>query len=93
MLAVGSVNNIVAYGTMYTKSGPNELLHTIPLGEGNMRVSIDFVKVKEALLPIPIRGEAATIGEAVGRHVAWPQDLIFFTPEVYSLAWFFACEI
>ncbi|XP_058195235.1 uncharacterized protein LOC131311701 isoform X1 [Rhododendron vialii] len=83
-LAVGSVNNIVALGTMFWKSGPNELLHTVPLGEDHMRVSIDVVKVKDALLPIPISEEVATVGDAVGWFVAWPKDLIFFAPEVAS---------
>ncbi|KAH7838044.1 hypothetical protein Vadar_021409 [Vaccinium darrowii] len=83
-LALGSVDNIVAHGTMFWKSGPNEVLHTTPLGEGNMRVCIDVVKVSNAILPIPIPGEASTIGEAVGCHVAWPKNLIYFAPEVAS---------
>lgn len=83
-LALGSVNNIVAHGTMFWKTGPNEVLHTTPLGEGNMRVSIDVVKVSNAILPIPIPGEATTVGEAVGCHVAWPKNLIYFAPEVAS---------
>lgn len=86
---MGSVNNIVALGTMFWKSGPNELLHTVPLGEDHMRVSIDVVKVKDALLPIPISEEVATVGDAVGCFVAWPKDLIFFAPEVeYHYAFF-----
>lgn len=79
---MGSVNNIVALGTMFWKRGPNELLHTVPLGEDNMRVSIDVVKVEDALLPIPISEEQATVGAAVGCFVAWPKNLIFFAPEV-----------
>ncbi|KAI8523445.1 hypothetical protein RHMOL_Rhmol13G0074100 [Rhododendron molle] len=68
-LALGSVDNIVAYGTMYWKSGPNELLHTVPLGDSNMRVSIDVVKVKEALLPVPISKDVTTVGDAIGCQV------------------------
>ncbi|KAH7864735.1 hypothetical protein Vadar_033245 [Vaccinium darrowii] len=36
-LAVGSLDNIVAHGTMFEKVGPEEPLHTVPLGEANFR--------------------------------------------------------
>ncbi|KAH7847454.1 hypothetical protein Vadar_026240 [Vaccinium darrowii] len=79
-LALGSINNIVAHGTTFWKSGPNEVLHTTPLGEGNLRVCIDVVKVSDAILPIPIPGEATTGGEAMGCHatskdVEWEKNL------------------
>lgn len=70
----------------------------VPLEESNLRVSIDVVKVGEAFLPIPIPEGlhsvgAATVGEAVGFHVAWPKSLILFAPEVYILLWFCTCRI
>ncbi|KAI8534264.1 hypothetical protein RHMOL_Rhmol10G0076600 [Rhododendron molle] len=81
-LAVGSLNNVVADGTVYKSSGPNERIHTVPLGEGNLRVLIDSVKVGHANLPIPIPEVAATVEEALGCFVAWPKSHILFAPEV-----------
>ncbi|XP_058201697.1 uncharacterized protein LOC131316371 isoform X2 [Rhododendron vialii] len=80
-LAVGSLDNIVAHGTMFEKVGPEEPLHTVPLGEANVRVSIDFVIQKDAILPVPIVGELYVVGDATGYHVAWPKNLILFGNE------------
>lgn len=78
---------------VFEKKGLNELLHTVPLGKDNLRVSVDIVKVEEALLPIPIPGEATTVGEAVGFHVAWPSNLVLCAPEVHILLGICACQI
>lgn len=51
-------------------------VHGAPLGEGNVRVSIDIANKEEALLPFPVRDELITVGQAVGSHVAWPQELV-----------------
>lgn len=61
-------------------------------------MSVDCVKVGEAFLPIPIPEGAATIGaatvgEVIGFHVAWPKSLILFAPEVYILLWFCTYQI
>lgn len=79
---MGSLDNIVAHGTMFEKVGPEEPLHTVPLGEANVRVSIDFVIQKDAILPVPIPGEMYVVGDATGYHVAWPKNLILFGNEV-----------
>lgn len=81
-MAVGSLDNIVAHGTVFEKLGPEEPLHTVPLGEANFRVCIDFVIEKDAILPVPIPGEVNIVGEATGYHVAWPKNLILLGNEV-----------
>lgn len=75
-LAVGSREHIVAHGTMFERVGPHETIHTVLLGPDNVRVSVDVVIVEDALLPIPIPGEAATIGETLGYQLAWPKKLV-----------------
>ncbi|KAF5955025.1 hypothetical protein HYC85_007881 [Camellia sinensis] len=35
-LVVGSLENIVAHGTMYERTGPQEVIHTVPLGKFNV---------------------------------------------------------
>ncbi|KAF7154216.1 hypothetical protein RHSIM_Rhsim01G0018800 [Rhododendron simsii] len=65
-LAVGSREHVVAHGTMFERVGPHETIHTVLLGPDNVRVSVDVMIIEDALLPIPIPGEAATIGEALG---------------------------
>ncbi|GMN46344.1 hypothetical protein TIFTF001_015533 [Ficus carica] len=49
--------------------------HGIPLGEGNVRMSINVPKLKKAALPIPTY-EATTVEEAVNGFVAWPKTLV-----------------
>ncbi|KAF7113226.1 hypothetical protein RHSIM_RhsimUnG0147600 [Rhododendron simsii] len=82
---VGSLDNIVAHGTMFEKVGPEEPLHTVPLGEANVLVSIDFVIQEDVILPIPILGETYVVGDATGYHVAWPKFLILFGNEPVDL--------
>ncbi|CAL5406942.1 unnamed protein product [Camellia sinensis] len=65
-LAVGSIENIVACGTVYERIEPNEAIHMVPLGESNVRVSVEVVIQKDAHLPIPIPDEMLIVGEAVG---------------------------
>ncbi|KAI8529971.1 hypothetical protein RHMOL_Rhmol11G0017500 [Rhododendron molle] len=83
-LAVGSLDNTVAHGTMFEKFGPDVPLHIVPLGEANVCVSIDFVIQKDAILPVPIPGETYVVGDATGYHVAWPTNLILFGNEATS---------
>ncbi|GMN59321.1 hypothetical protein TIFTF001_028414 [Ficus carica] len=54
---------------------PHDTIHEIPLGEGNVRVSINVPKLKKAALPIPTY-EATTVKEAVNGFVAWPKTLV-----------------
>lgn len=80
---MGNRENIVARGTVYETTGPNEVIHSVPLGEGNVRVSIDVVLVNDALLPIPIAGEITILGHAMGYQVAWPKKLVLVGNEVH----------
>ncbi|PRQ48579.1 putative Ulp1 protease family catalytic domain, putative transposase, Ptta/En/Spm, plant [Rosa chinensis] len=75
-LAVGSINNVVSHGTIIEMDVANHKVHGVPLGEGNIRVAIDNALDEQALLPIPVTGELATVGQAVGSHVAWPKHLV-----------------
>lgn len=74
MLAVGSINNIVAYGTVVEMK--SETIHGVPLAKDCLRVSIDMATNVAALLPIPVGDELVNVGQAVGSHVAWPRELI-----------------
>lgn len=66
-------NNIVAHNVQ--ANGPNEPLHMAPLGEGNMRVSIDAMKVIKAF-SCTYLGETTTVWEAAGCHEPWwPKNL------------------
>lgn len=79
---MGSVENIVAHGTVYERVSSDETIHTLPLGDANVRVSVEFVIIPDALLPIPIPGDATLVGEAVGYEVAWPRNLVLVGDEV-----------
>ncbi|CAL5359589.1 unnamed protein product [Camellia sinensis] len=48
-LAIGSIENIVAHGTVYERIEHNEAIHTVPLGESNVRVSVEAVIKKMPL--------------------------------------------
>ncbi|GMN20016.1 hypothetical protein TIFTF001_042967 [Ficus carica] len=50
---------------------PNAI-HRIPLGEGNVRMTISVPKLKRAFLPNPTN-EATYIEEVVSGFVAWPK--------------------
>ncbi|GMN33445.1 hypothetical protein TIFTF001_041893 [Ficus carica] len=64
---------LVALGRAYMDCVPTDTVHGIPLGAGNVRVTISVPKLKRALLPIPTN-EATYIEEAVGGFVAWPKN-------------------
>ncbi|GMN52210.1 hypothetical protein TIFTF001_021349 [Ficus carica] len=59
----------------YMDCVPTDTVHGIPLGTGNVRVTISVPKLKRALLPIPTN-EATYIEEAIGGFVAWPKKLV-----------------
>ncbi|KAL8100683.1 hypothetical protein AgCh_032803 [Apium graveolens] len=46
----------------------------------NMVAFVDRVIQEDALVPVPIVGEIETVRQAVGSYLAWPRDLISFTP-------------
>ncbi|GMN22784.1 hypothetical protein TIFTF001_040337 [Ficus carica] len=66
---------LVALGRAYMDCVPTDTVYGIPLGAGNVRVTISVPKLKRALLPIPTN-EATYIEEAVGGFVAWPKKLV-----------------
>ncbi|GMN66392.1 hypothetical protein TIFTF001_035449 [Ficus carica] len=66
---------LVAIGRAYMYCVPTDIVHGIPLGEENVRVTITVPKLKHALLPITTN-EATCIKEAVGGFVAWPKRLV-----------------
>ncbi|GMN47418.1 hypothetical protein TIFTF001_016594 [Ficus carica] len=55
---------LVAIGREYMDCVPTDIVHGIPLGEENVRVTITVPKLNRALLPIPMN-EATSIEEAV----------------------------
>ncbi|GMN68924.1 hypothetical protein TIFTF001_037978 [Ficus carica] len=73
LVNVGDV--LVAIGRAYIDCVPTDTVHEIPLGEGNVQVTITVPKLKCALLPIPTL-DATYIEEAVGGFVAWPKRLV-----------------
>ncbi|GMN74278.1 hypothetical protein TIFTF001_052345 [Ficus carica] len=66
---------LVAFGRVWLESLPTDTVRGIPLGEGNVRVSINVPKLKKARLPIPMY-EASTVEDAINGFVAWPKTLV-----------------
>ncbi|XP_073297095.1 uncharacterized protein [Primulina huaijiensis] len=64
-LAVKQRENVVAYDTIISEGGPNIMIHHVPLGEQNFKVSIDVVLDEEAELPIPIKSGPRIVNDAV----------------------------
>ncbi|KAI5322807.1 hypothetical protein L3X38_031879 [Prunus dulcis] len=54
-LAFSSKSNIVASGTIVDINVPQQLLHNIPLGEGNIRVYVNYAINGAFPLPIPLK--------------------------------------
>ncbi|KAK9705217.1 hypothetical protein RND81_07G041700 [Saponaria officinalis] len=75
---------IVAVGTIYPSDDKNQVIHSTPLLEGNVKVSIDKVLESTAPLPIPTQYHER-VGDAVGSFVQWPKELIRFGEEFGSL--------
>ncbi|KAI5405755.1 hypothetical protein KIW84_052498 [Lathyrus oleraceus] len=62
---------LVGKGKVHNTSG--DLLHHRPLPDGHLKVSVDVVLDKDALLPIPdIVSETTLLRDAIGSFVAWP---------------------
>ncbi|KAL6228395.1 hypothetical protein ACLB2K_002345 [Fragaria x ananassa] len=77
-LAIGTVQNVVAYGKVVDIGGKTSthILHGVPLGEGNVRVTVIGSYNDNALIPIPVRDDIVTVGDAKGSLVVWPRDLV-----------------
>ncbi|GMN62915.1 hypothetical protein TIFTF001_031987 [Ficus carica] len=66
---------LVAFGRAWLENLPTDTVHGIPLGEGNVRVSINVQKLKKSPLPIPTY-EVTTVEDAINGFVAWPKRLV-----------------
>ena len=75
-LAVESITNIIGYGTVIENVAPNSVVHGVPLGIHNYRVSIDVCFDDDDLLPITIGDDPVKVKDFVGSHVAWPRSLV-----------------
>lgn len=73
-----TLENKVAFGTVFDDEEMNVSVHGVPLKPGHVRVSVDGHIKPDALVPVPIAGEIQKVSEAVGSHLAWPRDLIIF---------------
>ena len=67
-LALGSLDNIVAIGTIIevVVQSSNQVIHGVPLGEENVRVSVNRSVIDNAKLPFPINDEIMTVHDAIG---------------------------
>ncbi|XP_062021061.1 uncharacterized protein LOC133737549 [Rosa rugosa] len=79
-LALGYVENIVAYATVMECDDPSQTIHGAPLGDGNKRVSIYTALDEKPKVPFPVKDEIETVKQAMGSWVAWPKDLIITSP-------------
>ncbi|XP_022136077.1 uncharacterized protein LOC111007859 isoform X2 [Momordica charantia] len=80
-LAVESVDNIVAVGTIFDNNVQCPTVHGVPLGVDNVRVMVDIVIDEYATIPIPVRGEIETLNQTIGGFVAWPRRLVILSEE------------
>ncbi|KAL8120247.1 hypothetical protein AgCh_017410 [Apium graveolens] len=77
-LAVGTIENNVAFGLLFDDDGMNKSIHGLPMHPGCARVSVDGPIQGQAKIPVPVVGEIKTVEQAVGSYVSWPHDLIIF---------------
>ncbi|XP_038895930.1 uncharacterized protein LOC120084092 isoform X2 [Benincasa hispida] len=80
-LAIGSVDNIVAVGTMFESDAQCPSINEIPLGPDNVRAMVDIVMGEDVALPIPQKDKIKTLDQAIGNFVAWPRKLVITTKE------------
>ena len=73
---MGNISNIVAFGTILEDEAVNKTIHGVPLEKGCVRVTIDGEIQSDAKLPFPVKDEMEIVGQVVGSHVAWPEDLV-----------------
>ncbi|KAI3952856.1 hypothetical protein MKW92_053327, partial [Papaver armeniacum] len=66
---------VVAIGNVFptTEEG---MVEDIKAGTDNYRVQVEFVKMYATRLPVPIRDEIVTVGQAIGKIVLWPKNSI-----------------
>lgn len=82
-MAVDNIENKVAFGVAYEEGGEmSTTIHGVPLKAGFIRVGVDGSIKGDALVPVPVVGEIETVDQAIGSHLAWPKDMIIFSPTV-----------
>lgn len=71
-----TISNIVAFGTIIDDEALTKTIHGVPFKDGCLRVSVDGEIQGDARLPCPVLGEMELVREAIGSHVAWPEELV-----------------
>ncbi|GAY42410.1 hypothetical protein CUMW_066620, partial [Citrus unshiu] len=84
-LAVGSINNIVAKGTMLENNDSNATVHGVPLVVMDVRVAINIATKGHTFLPRPVGDELVLASHAIGSHVAWPKQFVILNDFEASL--------
>jgi hypothetical protein len=59
----------------------SKVLHNLPIGPDNVKVSIIIAKVKNAPLPFP-SDELKFVKDAIGTFIAWPKSLLIMDTKV-----------
>ncbi|KAL6219919.1 hypothetical protein ACLB2K_007677 [Fragaria x ananassa] len=80
MLALGLLDNIVATGTSMKTDDPDQLCHGYPLGDQNVSVLIEIAKQEYARVPFPLGDDIKTVRQAMESWIAWPENLVIYTP-------------
>lgn len=73
-----NIENKVAFDMVLEEAELNKLVHGVPMPEGCVRVLVDGIIQKDALVPVPVLGEIEKIQKTVGSQLAWPWNLIIF---------------
>ena len=58
-----------------------QMLHNMPIGADNVKVSICVPIVPNAAIPFPL-DDIAYVSDAVGAFIAWPRRLVIKSSEV-----------
>lgn len=73
------IENKVAFGVAFKDgTGFGNKIHGVDMMPGCVRVSVDGCINPKALLPVPVPGEMETVIQALGSHVAWPEEFILY---------------
>ena len=73
---MGSVDNIVAAGTVFKRQWSNEVVYGVTLGVNEVRVLIEVVDDTNSILPISVVGSVYSVSDAIGSYVPWPKHLV-----------------
>lgn len=73
---MGSIDNIVALGTIIEDGNNNSRIWDIKLGTDLVRVSIDICRVEDAVIPIAMGKRKLMVIDVIGTQVPWPKSLV-----------------